>query len=202
MRIITEEVMTEFSEKKSRFISILTAVRTQEEARMRIRTEWERYPDATHIVYAFRIGKSGDLFGMSDDGEPYGTAGRPVFEVLKGSGITNVLLMVVRYFGGTKLGTGGLVKAYTRAAQEVLSACRTEELTEKVSFSLEVPYQLHDQVLKALHEEGAAVEDEQFATKVSVRGTLPAEAADGIRRRLQDLSSGSLELKVSENREE
>ncbi len=199
MQIITAEVRTEFTEKKSRFISILTIVQSQEEARARIRTEWERYPDAAHIVYAFRIGKSGDLFGMSDDGEPHGTAGRPVFEVLKGSGITNVLLMVVRYFGGTKLGTGGLVKAYTRAAKDVLSACRTEELTEKISFSLEVPYQLHDQVLKTLQEEGAGIEDEQFSTEVLVSGTLPAESADDIRRRLQDLSSGRLDLKVSED---
>jgi len=200
MQIITEEVRTEFSEKKSRFISILASALSQEEARLRIKAEWERYPDATHIVYAFRVGKRGDLFGMSDDGEPHGTAGRPVFEVLKGSGITNVLLMVVRYFGGTKLGTGGLVKAYTRAAQEVLSACSTEELTEKISFSLEVPYQLHNQVLKTLQEEGAVIEDEQFATEVAVSGTLPAESADELRRILRDLSSGRLDLKVTEDR--
>jgi len=196
MRILTKSAQTEFTEKRSRFISVLTSVQDQGEARGEVKKMWEHYPDAAHIVYAFRLGKKGDLFGMSDDGEPHGTAGRPVFEVLKGSGITNILLMVIRYFGGTKLGTGGLVKAYTRAAQEVLSACGTEELTERRTFILQVPYHLHDQIKKILLDEEAVLLDEDFATEVRIRGSLPEEAIMRVNQKIRDLSSGSLELVV------
>lgn len=197
MRVITHDVQTEIVVKKSRFISVLTSAGSQEEARALLKSGWNTYPDATHIVYAFRVGKSGDLFGMSDDGEPHGTAGRPVFEVLKGSGITNVVLMVIRYFGGTKLGTGGLVKAYTRAAQEVISLSRTEELTEKTGFRLTVPYQLHDQVKLILQEYSAVITHEDFSTEVVMSGTLPEINLAGIQDRLRDISSGSLDLRVN-----
>lgn len=198
MRIIREQVHTETTAKNSRFISLMYSVHNQEEAKDRIKEEWDLYPDATHIVYAYRLGKTGDIFGMSDDGEPHGTAGRPVFEVLKGSDITNVILLVVRYFGGTKLGTGGLVKAYTRAAQEVLSLCRTEELTEKVRFFLELPYPLHEPARKALIENGAGIEEEDFTTEVRLSGTLPKAAVPQTRRTLRDLSSGTLLLEIQD----
>jgi len=196
MRIIREHVHTETSAKNSRFISLMYSVQSQEEAKDRIKEGWEKYPDATHIVYAYRLGKTGDIFGMSDDGEPHGTAGRPVFEVLKGSGISNVILLVVRYFGGTKLGTGGLVKAYTRAAQEVLGLCKTEELTEKVRFFLTLPYPLHEPARKALIENGAGIEAEDFSTEVRLSGTLPQAAVPQTRRTLRDLSSGTLLLEI------
>ena len=94
----------------------------------------DEHPNATHVVHAAVIGPKGDLYSMSDDREPKNTAGRPALEVLKGSGVTNILVCIVRYFGGTLLGTGGLVKAYGDSTKEVLGVIKTEPLIAKVSF--------------------------------------------------------------------
>ena len=106
--------------KGSRFISEIFPVTTQNEARELLKAQKTKYFDATHVVHAFIIGDTAGIMGMSDDGEPSGTAGRPVLDVLKGSGITNIMLTVTRYFGGTLLGTGGLMVAYREAAKAAL----------------------------------------------------------------------------------
>ena len=103
--------------KNSRFLAELFPVATQEGARTILAAQKSRWPDIRHVVHAFAIGPQANILGCSDDGEPAGTAGRPALEVLKGSGVTNVLLTIARWFGGTKLGTGGLVHAYGDAAR-------------------------------------------------------------------------------------
>lgn len=187
-----ERAQTEIEIKKSRFISIACPTDSAEHAKVTIKAAWQEHPQATHIVYAYQIGKRGDLFGLSDDGEPHGTAGRPVLEVLKGSGITNLLIMVVRYFGGTKLGTGGLVKAYTAAAQNVLALLPTEELIDKYSFQLKVPYALYEPVNMLLSSHHAAIENEEFLTEVHISGTLPLTEAEAVQSELRELSAGKL----------
>ncbi len=183
---------TEIEIRKSRFIAIALATDSAEDAREEIKAAWQEHPQASHIVYAYQIGKRGDLFGLSDDGEPHGTAGRPVLEVIKGSGITNLLIMVVRYFGGTKLGTGGLVKAYTEASQKVLTLLRIEELIDKYSFQLQVPYSLYEPVRMLLSEHHASIEHEEFLTDVQLAGTLPQSEADAVQGKLRELSAGKL----------
>lgn len=192
MHIPAERRQTEIEIKKSRFIAIACPAESGEQAKNRIKAAWKEHPQATHIVYAYQIGKRGDLFGLSDDGEPHGTAGRPILEVLKGSGITNVLIMVVRYFGGTKLGTGGLVKAYTEAAQSVLSILRTEELIDKLRFRLKVPYSLYEPVHMLLSAHRAAIDHEEFLTAVHLAGSLPQNEAESVQSELRELSAGKL----------
>ena len=114
----------EIVEKKSRFIARVQATETEEEAAAFIESEKKRYWDARHHCYAYILGEQGQTVRYSDDGEPSGTAGRPILEVLTASGIRGLTLVVTRYFGGTLLGTGGLVRAYTQAAQAGLAASR------------------------------------------------------------------------------
>ncbi len=135
---------------------------------------------------------------MSDDGEPHGTAGRPAHDVLKGSDITNCLVTIVRYFGGTKLGTGGLVRAYAGATREVLAGVPVEELVEKRGFSVTVPYELYEPVRKILLEAGAEIEDEAFTEAVRVEGRLPADAVPRCAEALREASSGAVFLDVAD----
>jgi len=196
VRIPSQSATAEIEIKKSRFIALASRVDSADQAKQELKTAWEAHPQASHIVYAFQVGKRGDIFGLSDDGEPHGTAGRPVLEVVKGSGISNLLIMVVRYFGGTKLGTGGLVKAYTLAAQELLAVLPTEELIQKRRFFISLPYPLYEPVHKLLQSYGAEIEDENFLTEVSLSGSLPQPETDAAQQALLELSAGKLEMEI------
>ncbi len=198
MRIPSQSAAAEIEIKKSRFIALASRVDSADQAKQELKTAWEAHPQASHIVYAFQVGKRGDIFGLSDDGEPHGTAGRPVLEVVKGSGISNLLIMVVRYFGGTKLGTGGLVKAYTGAAQEVLAVLPTEELIQKRRFFISLPYSLYEKVRMLLESHAADIEGEEFLTEVILTGKLPLPEADTVQQALLELSAGKLQLEFIE----
>lgn len=122
--IVYEGGSDEIVEKKSRFIAHVFPVNTEEEAMEKIESVRKEYWDARHNCHAFVIGEHHEISRCSDDGEPSGTAGRPILEVLTGAGIHNALIVVTRYFGGTLLGTGGLVRAYSQASQAGLAASR------------------------------------------------------------------------------
>ena len=144
MDILKDYTRSEFTVKGSRFLSELFPCETQADARNLIKSQKTKYADSTHVVHAFVIGLGGEILGMSDDGEPSGTAGRPALDVLKGYGCTNVLLTITRWFGGTLLGTGGLVKAYGDGAKQVLAVATEAELfvpyIEKKDFSFTCDY--------------------------------------------------------------
>lgn len=180
--------------KKSRFIAIADTAGSPEEAKEKLIQTRKEYPDATHVVHAFITGTSGDIFGMSDDREPRGTAGRPVLEVLKGSGITNIIVMVVRYFGGTKLGTGGLVKAYTGAAQKVLKTLPVEELISKIHFQITLPYEIYNSVLKCLTEKNAAIINEIFETEITITGEIPETVFNKTNEEIISISGGRISM--------
>lgn len=122
--IVYEGGSDEIVEKKSRFIAHVFPVNSEEEAQAQIEEIRKKYWDARHNCHAFVIGEHNEISRCSDDGEPSGTAGRPILEVLTGEGVHNVLVIVTRYFGGTLLGTGGLVRAYSQATQAGLAASR------------------------------------------------------------------------------
>ena len=197
MRIPSGTARAEIEVRKSKFIAIAGYAADRESVKRAVERQWGEDPGATHIVWAFQAGERGDIFGMSDDGEPKNTAGRPVLEVIRGSGITDLLIMVVRYFGGTKLGTGGLVKAYTEAAQAALAKLPTEERIPRLPFSLSLPYSGYQRGRDLLEEAGAAVEAEDFAAEVSIRGTLPSSAREEIEKRIADLTDGSSRIVIT-----
>ncbi len=181
---------TEIVVKKSRFLAEAIPVGTQQEAREVLRTQKKRFADAAHVVHAFAVGPEGLIYGCSDDGEPPGTAGRPVLEVLKGSGITRVLVTVTRWFGGTLLGTGGLVKAYGDAAKAVLSGAETRQLTLFCNFQVDLPYTLHEKILRELKAAGVQEISESFDVAVSLQGSVEDREWERIKQLIIELSAG------------
>jgi uncharacterized YigZ family protein len=198
MRILSSPGSAELNIKNSRFIAEAFIVGTQEEARALIKAQKERYADATHVVHAFVIGPSGGILGCSDDGEPSGTAGRPVLDVLKGSGLTNALVTVTRWFGGTLLGTGGLVKAYGDSAKAVLAGTPSEELVAMRDFSVEFAYEVYDRARREMVALGAQVEREDFGTVVLVSGRVREADAEALSERVADVSSGRARVTLAE----
>ena len=184
--------------KKSRFISIGMSVETAEEAKEIVKDTKKKYSDSSHVVYAFVNGSGNDIFGFSDDREPSGTAGRPVLEVLKGSGISNIMVLVVRYFGGTKLGTGGLVKAYTEAAQKAVKSLPVEELVPRTSFKINVTYHIYDQILKILKLYSAEIEEPVFDTEIHISGSIPSKNTTIADEAIRDASAGQVRLIIEE----
>ncbi len=170
----------------------------QDQARAILKAQKEKYNDATHVVHAFVLGKSGEVMGMSDDGEPGGTAGRPVLDALKGSGATDFMLTVTRWFGGTLLGTGGLVKAYGGAAKQLLQACQEtgalEEYVPKKELSFECDYALYKNIKRAFEEFSLYDLKEDFADKVRASAKVPQDQYDALAVRLKDLSKGAISL--------
>ena len=150
MDALGEYASAELEIKRSRFLAEVFPVSTQGQARSLLKAQKERHEDATHVVHGFVLGPAAEVLGMSDDGEPAGTAGRPVLDVLKGRGCTNILLTVTRWFGGILLGTGGLVKAYGDSAKAVLSVARFHQLVARRSFRFSVDYEQYQQIKRYL----------------------------------------------------
>ncbi|MBR5097059.1 MAG: YigZ family protein [Treponema sp.] len=198
MKILKSKVQTETIVKGSRFLAEAIPCQKQEEARSILKAQKEKYADATHVVHAFMLGKAGEVMGMSDDGEPGGTAGRPVLDVLKGSGATDIMLTVTRWFGGTLLGTGGLVKAYGGAAKELLSKCQEigalEEYVPKKEFSFECDYALYKSVKRAFEDFAIDGLAEEYTDKVKASGKVPQDQYETLAARLKDLSKGNIGL--------
>jgi uncharacterized YigZ family protein len=192
MRVPVGVATAELVVRRSRFLSRVEHFDDPESIKETIRNTREKHPGCNHVVYAFITGTAGSIFGMSDDREPKGTAGRPVLEVLKGAGLTNVLVTVVRYFGGTKLGTGGLVRAYAEAARLVLAKLDTGELIEKVRFSVKTPYTFYEACRRLIESCSGTIETENFETDVSLRGELPASRKEELATGLADLSAGQV----------
>ena len=187
MKVLREERKVELVVKKSRFIAIARTCNDPAEVKKIVDETRAMYPDATHVVHAAVMGTQ---FSFSDDHEPKNTAGRPALEVLKGSGITNIIVLIVRYFGGTLLGTGGLVKAYGDSTKLVLDGIETEELVEKTPFSLTIGYEMYENTKRILAAVSADSLKEDFGTEITVTGQIPASEKETLSSRISDLSNG------------
>lgn len=183
----------------SRFIATAARADTVDEAKAFIQSIRAEMPDATHHVYAFKVGYGGSVTeGMSDDGEPSGTSGPPVLAVLRGAEIGDIVVVVTRYFGGTKLGTGGLVRAYGGAAKDVLAALPVELKIEKALVGLTVEYTYYERLKLILEAHQAEITHEDFAADVTVFARLPADRVPSLSDALQNLTAGQSELIVLE----
>lgn len=191
MRILAAPTEVDLVVQKSRFLGLLVPVTDPEAARAELKAAKGRYEDATHVVHAFRTGREGsEMYGCSDDGEPPGTAGRPALEVLKGTGGGDALLLIVRWFGGTKLGTGGLVKAYGDTAKAVIAAARWEVRRAWVSVTTAADWTEHRLLVAELTAWEAELVEEQFGDGVTLTVRLPEERLAGFQARTVDLTRG------------
>ena len=182
--------------KGSRFLSEVFIIQNQAEVRSIIKDQKNKYPDATHVCHAFISGKNAEVMGLSDDGEPGGTAGRPMLDVLKGRSVTNILVTVTRWFGGTLLGTGGLVHAYGDSVKQVLDKLELVELIDKSSFSFKCDYAQY-QVLKKLMQNYTLYEvAEDFGSVITVSGRIAVTAVEDFKARIFDSTNGQVQLFV------
>ena len=181
--------------KHSRFIATVVHAPTVEQARALIASIAARYPDANHNCWAFHLGVGPSaVIGSSDDGEPGGTAGRPMLQVLQGSGLGDVAAVVTRYFGGIKLGSGGLARAYGGTVQKALNDLPTREQVIRRGGMLVVDYALFEQTKRLLAHHDALIEGEDFAVAVTLLVALPQDQWATCAAAVRELSNGAVEL--------
>ncbi len=197
-KCIYEGGMGEIEEKKSRFICHVKPVETEEEATAFINEKKKEYWDARHNCSAFVIGKNAELTRCSDDGEPAGTAGRPMLEVLLNEEIRNVAVVVTRYFGGVLLGTGGLVRAYQAAVKAGLEASSIIEKQEGIKGSLCVDYTTVGKLQYVFEKNGYTVLESKYEESVTFILLIPKEEWDAAVKMITEATMGRVELKKEE----
>lgn len=188
----------EIEEKKSRFIAQVQAVSTEEEAQAFVESVRKRYWDARHHCYAYILGEQGQTVRYSDDGEPSGTAGRPILEVLTGSGVRNVTLVVTRYFGGTLLGTGGLVRAYTQAAQAGLAGSRVAVMRYGYALTVETDYNGIGKIQYLLGQRKISIDESVYGQQVSLGFCVPFEEKERLIKDITEATAGTARIGVSD----
>lgn len=185
---------------RSRFICTIGRASTTEDAQAFIRAMNTTYADATHNCWAYVVGAPGstDRIGMSDDGEPHGTAGRPMLTVLQHCGVGEIVAVVTRYYGGTKLGTGGLVKAYGGAVQEALASLPTDMRVDTVTATFEVGYHLVGAVQQLLPSVQAEIVSQSFMQLVAFVVAVPRSEFESLVNGIATLTRGEVQPRVLE----
>ncbi len=189
--IPAEHLQIENRVVNSRFIADAAPAFSVDEAKSFILEVKANFPDASHHVPAFLIGHGNSVIAhCSDDGEPSGTAGRPVLSVLQGSGLGDIVIVVTRYFGGTKLGTGGLVRAYTGAAREVLEELPRAVKTHTYTVKATVEYSVFERIRLLVDKHGGKILNEDFGADVSVTAQFAMDALEPFQNELSELTKG------------
>ena len=189
---VENEATAEIVEKKSRFIANIRHVESEAEAMQFVDKIRKEHYNARHNVYAYIL--AGGIKKYTDDGEPSKTAGLPILEMLEKQGITDVVCVVTRYFGGTLLGTGGLVRAYTEAAKESLSASGVVQMTKCSLFELKVPYANLGSVEYLIKSSGARCEEKNYAEDITMVVSIERTKADSLRESIQNEFGGCVDL--------
>lgn len=187
----------EIVEKKSRFIANIKSVETVEEAQVYIEEMKKKYWDARHNCSAFSVGTEQVTTRCSDDGEPSGTAGKPILEVISGSGIHNIVVVVTRYFGGTLLGTGGLVRAYTQAAQAGLRDAGIATMQYGLEITIGVDYTDAGKVQYLLGRRQIEIASSGYTDKVAFDIRIPAEQEESFLKEITEATSGRAQIEVT-----
>ncbi len=197
---VSQPVETMIVEKKSKFICNLIPCETEEAVESALQLIRKQHYGARHNCYAYRLIVNNDVMEKSsDDGEPSGTAGKPMLEVLKGQGLCNTLAVVTRYFGGTLLGTGGLLKAYTESTQEACGASKTAcyQLLKQVGVTVDYGY--GPKLEHAIRSQEYRMMDAIYTDRVTYRLLLPLDQVDRIHEQMTEMTNGSMIWEAGEN---
>jgi len=179
MNCVKSRQLIEETIKKSRFIGVIVPCANENEVLLNLKQLHDEYPDASHIVYAYRLKTDqGIIYRFHDAGEPSGTAGKPIFQHLDGKGLINVLIAVVRYFGGIKLGAGGLVRAYSNTAKQVIDAAEICVYVELVNIRLNLDYKQIQPLEYLLKKLDGQIIKQDFAGQINLTIQLPANEAN------------------------
>ncbi len=192
--ITSEEGAGEVVEKKSRFIAHVIPITSEEEALDKIESLKKEFWDARHNCYAFVCGANNEVQRFSDDGEPQGTAGKPILEVLLNKNVHNTLILVTRYFGGTLLGTGGLIRAYGQAALEGLKDAEVQAVYEGVSFDLAVDYESIGKIKYNMVQFGVGDAEETYTDGVTLKINMKKADFEKFKTSVIDATSGKAEF--------
>lgn len=188
----------EMMQKGSRFISYVYPVKISQDADARIAELRKQYRDATHVCSAFRLENGGGeegYFRYSDDGEPGGTAGLPIYNEIKSKDCLNVLVAVIRYFGGTKLGTGGLVRAYAASARQVLDTAKIIKIQLKKEVKFLFPYDLTGEIMQIINRFDLNIVNRDYGGDgVTIKLAVPVAQMDSIASALSDITGGKIKL--------
>lgn len=193
-RVVYEGGQGEIVEKKSRFIATVCPVETEEEAVAFINEMKKRYWDARHNCSAFVIGEKQELTRCSDDGEPAQTAGRPMLDVLLKEGVTNVAVVVTRYFGGVLLGTGGLVRAYQKSVQEGLAASKVIEKRNGFLLYISTDYNGVGKLQYLFGQKEISIVESEYAANVRITILVPKERKQEIEKAIIEQTNGTAQL--------
>jgi uncharacterized YigZ family protein len=196
-KIAANDIVDETIVSRSRFICYISPCTSHEKAKNQLKKCQKDHPQASHHCYAFLTGRPEDSqgYGFSDDGEPSGTAGRPMLSVLQGSDVGELCAIVVRYFGGTKLGTGGLQRAYGGSVRQALSLLRTSTKVPMVEQYLICDYHQINDVLYLVEQAKGEIIKQDFTAQIALVIALPEAQLVNVKQQLQTLSSGLLTLK-------
>ena len=198
--VLIEGAQAEIVEKKSRFIATVRPDQTEEEAVAFIDEMKKKYYDARHNCSAFIIGPKGAILRSSDDGEPQGTAGKPMLDLLVGSEVRNIAAVVTRYFGGTLLGTGGLVRAYSGALKEALVLCKTAENHYGVELKVGTDYNGVGKIQYIIGKYGIETLHSEYGADVEFTLMVPIEDLDGFQKELIEATNAKVKLEEIERR--
>lgn len=195
-RTIAKESEGLYKEKGSRFIALAYPVRTEEEVKQHVADVKKKYYDARHHCYAYILGANKDAYRMNDDGEPSGTAGRPIHGQLLSKDLTDTLIIVIRYFGGIKLGVSGLINAYKTAAKDALDNNTIVEKFVEEDYQLRFPPLSMNKVMQLLKRETVKITDQQYDTDCIIRFTVQKRDADNLLEALRKVDGAVVEAAV------
>ncbi len=190
---IKEQASAELVIEKSRFIAYVERAETREEAEAFIASIREKHRDARHNVPAFVLGETGQVQWASDDGEPQGTSGIPVLNTITGRNLTNVVMVITRYFGGIKLGTGGLMRAYTGVARDALDQAGICEVTDLLAYRARVSYPSFERIRRDAGKKGYELSDMVYDDQVTFTLSSGPEQEEEVLRLLSDATQGALQ---------
>ena len=193
MRKLTESREGIYIEKKSKFICHLYSVKNVDEITEILKSEKKKYYDARHHCFAYILGDDASDIKCSDDGEPSGTAGRPMLDVLQKEGVTDILCVVIRYFGGTLLGTGGLVRAYQSALKDAIEKSSFKNESEAVIVKYKYAYNFDAKISSYLRDKNIKVLANDYSDMVEITIVLEKDIYSSIDLRLTDITGGSIE---------
>lgn len=193
--IPTQAAESEFVEKRSRFIGYIKPVETEAEARAFVEEIKKRHYDARHNCWCYLL-REGGVVRYSDDGEPQGTAGQPMLGVFEKEGITNLVCVVTRYFGGILLGTGGLLRAYTKGAKDALDTAGVSVVRRWVRQLVPCTYSLYERLKQETERFGAVIEDTEYGADIVLTVLVPEELSDAYAARILDFTAGTVETLV------
>jgi uncharacterized protein, YigZ family len=198
IKILYEGCEAEIIEKKSRFIATVIPISEETDAVKFIEEMRKKYWNASHNCFAYVIGEKHEIQRCSDDGEPSGTAGKPMLDVLLGEDIHNVCVVVTRYFGGTLLGTGGLVRAYSRAAKEGVKSSVILEKMKGFRGIIDIDYNIVGQIQYILAKLAIVTLNSEYSNRVLLEILIPEHLKENVNRQIMELTAGKVEIQIVE----